>query len=101
MLSAQYDEENDKLKTLLFGQVDIFEKKRVKLEKIMEKVNPPEPPKKEEKGPKEGPADLAVLAELVEPLIIDVRDPSEVEAGKGGPPSFIQGSINVSHLVMF
>lgn len=29
------------------------------------------------------------------PLIIDVRDPEEVSAGKGGPPNFIEGSINV------
>ncbi len=36
-----------------------------------------------------------VLSTLVEPLIIDVRDPNEVEAGKGGPPGVIPGSVNV------
>ena len=30
-------------------------------------------------------ADAEVLADLKNPVIIDVRDPEEVEAGKGGP----------------
>ena len=29
------------------------------------------------------------------PLIIDVRDQNEIAAGKGGPPAFIPGSLNV------
>lgn len=36
-----------------------------------------------------------ILKSLVKPLILDVRDKKEVVAGKGGPPSFIFGSINV------
>ena len=28
-------------------------------------------------------------------LVLDVRDPEEVESGKGGPPFFIEGSVNV------
>ena len=40
-------------------------------------------------------ADAEVLADLKDPLVIDVRDPSEVEAGKGGPPTKIPGSVNV------
>ena len=39
--------------------------------------------------------DADVLADLKDPLVIDVRDPSEVEAGKGGPPAKIPGSVNV------
>jgi rhodanese-related sulfurtransferase len=41
------------------------------------------------------PASMQVLAALNTPLVIDVRDPHEREAGKGGPPPFIPGSINV------
>ena len=40
-------------------------------------------------------ADAEVLAGLNDPIILDVRDPAEVEAGKGGPPGKIDGSINV------
>ena len=40
-------------------------------------------------------ADAEVLADLKNPVIIDVRDPSEVEAGKGGPPGKIPGAVNV------
>ena len=40
-------------------------------------------------------ADAEVLADLKNPVILDVRDPSEVEAGKGGPPAKIPGSVNV------
>ena len=40
-------------------------------------------------------ADAEVLADLKDPLVIDVRDPSEVASGKGGPPGKIDGSINV------
>ena len=40
-------------------------------------------------------ASAATLAALVTPLVLDVRDPNEVEAGKGGPPKLIEGSINV------
>lgn len=36
-----------------------------------------------------------VLKSLVKPLILDVRDRKEVVAGRGGPPKFIHGSINV------
>ena len=36
-----------------------------------------------------------VLADLKDPLVIDVRDPSEVASGKGGPPAIIPGSVNV------
>jgi len=35
------------------------------------------------------------LKALDSPLILDMRDPEEVTAGKGGPPSKIDGSINV------
>ena len=35
------------------------------------------------------------LRSLENPFVLDVRDPSEVEAGKGGPPSKIEGSVNV------
>mmetsp|Transcript_104185 Transcript_104185/g.222646 ORF Transcript_104185/g.222646 Transcript_104185/m.222646 type:complete len:126 (+) Transcript_104185:33-410(+) len=34
-----------------------------------------------------------VLKALVDPVIIDARDPEEVEAGKGGPP--LPASVNV------
>ena len=40
-------------------------------------------------------ADAEVLADLKNPVIIDVRDPEEVEAGKGGPPGTIPGAVNV------
>eukprot|EP00971_Amphidinium_carterae_P329101 6461383-Amphidinium_carterae.2 len=40
-------------------------------------------------------ADAEVLKGLTDPLVIDVRDPDEVKAGKGGPPSSIPGSTNV------
>ena len=40
-------------------------------------------------------ADAEGLADLKDPLVIDVRDPSEVASGKGGPPGKIDGSINV------
>ena len=40
-------------------------------------------------------ADAEVLADLKNPVILDVRDPEEVEAGKGGPPATIPGSVNV------
>ena len=40
-------------------------------------------------------ADAEVLADLKNPVILDVRDPSEVEAGKGGPPAKIPGAVNV------
>ena len=40
-------------------------------------------------------ADAEVLADLKNPVIIDVRDPEEVEAGKGGPPAAIPGAVNV------
>ena len=40
-------------------------------------------------------ADAEVLADLKNPVILDVRDPEEVEAGKGGPPSKIPGAVNV------
>mmetsp|Transcript_46795 Transcript_46795/g.111305 ORF Transcript_46795/g.111305 Transcript_46795/m.111305 type:complete len:126 (-) Transcript_46795:130-507(-) len=36
-----------------------------------------------------------VLKSLTDPLVIDVRDPDEVQAGKGGPPAVIPGSVNV------
>ena len=39
--------------------------------------------------------DADVLADLKDPLVIDVRDPSEVASGKGGPPATIPGSVNV------
>jgi len=41
------------------------------------------------------PASAAVLAALEQPLILDVRDPDEVAAGKGGPPARLPGSHNV------
>jgi rhodanese-related sulfurtransferase len=41
------------------------------------------------------PASPEVIASLKNPLIIDVRDPVEVEKGKGGPPASIPGSVNV------
>ena len=40
-------------------------------------------------------ADAEVLADLKDPLVIDVRDPSEVASGKGGPPAKIPGAVNV------
>ena len=40
-------------------------------------------------------ADAEVLADLKNPVIIDVRDPAEIEAGKGGPPAKIEGAVNV------
>jgi len=44
---------------------------------------------------KPGPVSADVLAALPDPLILDVRDPSEVALGKGGPPASIFGSLNV------
>jgi hypothetical protein len=44
---------------------------------------------------KHQPAADDVLKKLVNPLILDVRDSKEVVSGKGGPPPFIFGSINV------
>ena len=38
-------------------------------------------------------ADAEVLADLKNPVILDVRDPSEVEAGKGGPPAAVPGAV--------
>ena len=46
-------------------------------------------------GPGKGAASPEFLSTLSSPLILDVRDPNEVEAGKGGPPSSISGSFNV------
>ena len=40
-------------------------------------------------------ADAEVLADLKDPLVIDVRDPAEVEAGKGGPPASVPGAVHV------
>ena len=40
-------------------------------------------------------ADAEVLADLKNPVILDVRDPSEVEAGKGGPPASVPGALHV------
>ena len=36
-----------------------------------------------------------VLAGLSDPVIIDVRDRAEVEAGKGGPPASVPGAVHV------
>jgi len=44
---------------------------------------------------KPAPAAADVLAGLVDPFILDVRDPNEVSAGKGGPPKALPGSVNV------
>ena len=40
-------------------------------------------------------ADAEVLAGLNDPVILDVRDPAEVEAGKGGPPASVAGALHV------
>ena len=40
-------------------------------------------------------ADAEVLAGLDDPVILDVRDPAEVEAGKGGPPASVPGAVHV------
>ena len=40
-------------------------------------------------------ADAEVLADLKNPVILDVRDPAEVEAGKGGPPASVPGAVHV------
>ena len=40
-------------------------------------------------------ADAEVLAGLSDPVIIDVRDRAEVEAGKGGPPASVPGALHV------
>ena len=40
-------------------------------------------------------ADAEVLAGLNDPVILDVRDPAEVEAGKGGPPASVPGAVHV------
>ena len=40
-------------------------------------------------------ADAAVLADLNDPVILDVRDTAEVEAGKGGPPASVPGAVHV------
>ena len=39
--------------------------------------------------------DKETLAALENPFVLDVRDPEEVQAGKGGPPLAIPGSTNV------
>lgn len=41
------------------------------------------------------PARPEILAALVCPLVIDVRDQDERTAGKGGPPGVIEGSVHV------
>ena len=48
-------------------------------------------------------AELSVLAALKGPiLILDVRDPEEVIAGKGGPPFFVPSRMNINtHLSIF
>eukprot|EP00427_Karlodinium_veneficum_P041286 CAMPEP_0169262120 /NCGR_PEP_ID=MMETSP1016-20121227/43513_1 /TAXON_ID=342587 /ORGANISM="Karlodinium micrum, Strain CCMP2283" /LENGTH=125 /DNA_ID=CAMNT_0009344575 /DNA_START=23 /DNA_END=400 /DNA_ORIENTATION=+ len=47
-----------------------------------------------DKGVESAPvAEAATLKDLVDPLIIDARDPNEVEGCKGGPA--IDGSVNV------
>mmetsp|Transcript_97749 Transcript_97749/g.273576 ORF Transcript_97749/g.273576 Transcript_97749/m.273576 type:complete len:124 (-) Transcript_97749:107-478(-) len=38
-------------------------------------------------------AEAEVLKALEDPVVVDARDPSEVEGGKGGPP--VTGSVNV------
>ena len=40
-------------------------------------------------------ADAEVLAGLDDPVILDVRDPDEVAAGKGGPPAAVPGAVHV------
>ena len=40
-------------------------------------------------------ADAEILADLKDPLVIDVRDPDEVAAGKGGPPAAVPGAVHV------
>ena len=40
-------------------------------------------------------ADAEVLAGLNDPVILDVRDPAEVAAGKGGPPASVPGAVHV------
>jgi rhodanese-related sulfurtransferase len=40
-------------------------------------------------------ADAEVLADLNDPVILDVRDRAEVEAGKGGPPASVPGAVHV------
>ena len=40
-------------------------------------------------------ADAEVLAGLNDPVILDVRDPDEVAAGKGGPPAAVPGAVPV------
>ena len=40
-------------------------------------------------------ADAAVLADLKNPVVLDVRDPDEVAAGKGGPPAAVPGAVHV------
>ena len=40
-------------------------------------------------------ADAEVLAGLNDPVILDVRDTAEVEAGKGGPPASVPGAVHV------
>ena len=41
------------------------------------------------------PRDAEVLAGLDDPVILDVRDPDEVAAGKGGPPASVPGAVHV------
>eukprot|EP00035_Acanthoeca_spectabilis_P009449 m.167469 g.167469 ORF g.167469 m.167469 type:complete len:68 (-) comp14729_c0_seq4:4477-4680(-) len=41
---------------------------------------------------KSGVAAIEVLAALQDPVIIDVRDPNEVAAGKGGPLASLPGA---------
>eukprot|EP00656_Telonema_subtile_P001922 TRINITY_DN10833_c0_g1_i4.p1 TRINITY_DN10833_c0_g1~~TRINITY_DN10833_c0_g1_i4.p1 ORF type:complete len:147 (-),score=24.72 TRINITY_DN10833_c0_g1_i4:137-577(-) len=43
---------------------------------------------------KPGIATIEVLSTLKATLVLDVRDPNEVAAGKGGPPAAIKGSVN-------
>merc|ERR1712194_125662 len=47
------------------------------------------PPAKPSKAPAEE------LKALENYIVIDARDPSDIEAGKGGPPAKIPGSVNV------
>ena len=46
-------------------------------------------------GPGKGAASPEFLSTLDSPIVLDVRDPNEVEAGKGGPPACVPGSVNV------
>eukprot|EP00614_Pseudopedinella_elastica_P006886 CAMPEP_0172599888 /NCGR_PEP_ID=MMETSP1068-20121228/20019_1 /TAXON_ID=35684 /ORGANISM="Pseudopedinella elastica, Strain CCMP716" /LENGTH=130 /DNA_ID=CAMNT_0013400303 /DNA_START=52 /DNA_END=444 /DNA_ORIENTATION=+ len=44
---------------------------------------------------KPGVASFDELRSLTGPIVLDLRDPNEVEKGKGGPPAKIPGSVNV------